>query len=229
MSTENNNTDAGTLYDKVANPDANNQNANEPPAGGADAQAEIQKMVEAKVAEELKAIKSKLDNAYAQRDEYLKKATAFEEEKRQAEIKRMEEEGKHKEVYELKMAEHLAKLETLQKENTRLTRDQSIKDALAGSDFLNAAAADMAFNRVKEQLIQDEHGRWVHKTGVPIKDYVEHFKKDSEFGFLFKAKTNSGAGATQHSSTEAPPKPITQMTTQELLAHFAKQAPGPMF
>ena len=190
--------------------------------------ADVKSLVESMVAEQLSSIKSKLDEAYSARDDAVKARVLLEEEKKSQEIKRMEEEGKHKEVAELRVAEMQAKMEALQKQNTELSRDNVVKSALGGLDFRSDIAGEMAYDRIVGQMIQDENGMWVHKSGVSIKEYVDHFSKDDTNAFLFKPKTNSGAG-TQQAGT-APNtqsnKKISEMTSEEMLQHFAQQAPG---
>lgn len=196
---------------------------------------ELKDIIERRVQEEVNqaksAFKDKLDEVYKLRDQAIKEKVALEEEKRQAEIKRMEDEGKHKEVAELKMAELNARLEALQKENTKLTRDQAVRDAMRGVDFRSEVAAEMAQDRILGQLIQDDSGRWTHKSGISIKEYVDHFTKDDENAFLLKAKTNSGFGMSNIAGTAdtTTSKPITEMNTEELLQHFAKQTPSTTF
>jgi hypothetical protein len=196
---------------------------------------ELKDIIERRVQEEVTAAKSafkdKLDEVYKLRDQAVKERVTLEEEKRQAEIKRMEDEGKHKEVAELKMAELNARLESLQKENTKLTRDQAVRDAMRGVDFRSDVAAEMAQERILSQLIQDDSGRWTHKSGISIREYVDHFTKDDENGFLLKAKTNSGFGMSNVAGTAdtSTNKPITEMNTEELLQHFSKQSPPSNF
>jgi len=186
----------------------------------------IERRVQEEVNQAKAAFKEKLDEVYSTRDEVLKQKVQLEEEKRQAEIKRMEDEGRHKEVAELKVAEMNARLESLQKENIRLTRDHAVKDALRGLDFRSDLAAEMAYERFVNQMVQDEANTWKHKSGISIKEYVSHFSKDDENSFLFKAKVNSGTGAATAAGTATPQqldKPITEMTTEELLQHFSSQ------
>lgn len=196
---------------------------------------ELKDIIERRVQEEVNqaksAFKDKLDEVYRLRDQAVKEKVALEEEKRKAEIKRMEDEGKHKEVAELKMAELNARLETLQKENTKLTRDQAVRDAMRGVDFRSDVAAEMAQERILSQLIQDDSGRWTHKSGISIREYVDHFTKDEDNAFLLKAKVNSGFGISNIAGTADTntSKPITEMNTEELLQHFAKQAPSNTF
>ena len=188
-------------------------------------QEELEKIIEDRVNAQIADIKSKLDKAYEARDEAVKKAVSYEEEKRQAEITRLEEEGKHKEAYNMRVTELEAKLESSQKRIVELTRDNVVRDALKGLDFRNDSAADYAYRDVVSQLIQDENGQWVHRTGASVKDFIESFKKDSDKEFLFKPKVNSGAGQTDTNTTPAggfdTDKPISEMTTEELMAAAA--------
>lgn len=190
---------------------------------------DVNALVQQMVSEELKTIKEKLNSAYSARDEAVKAKALLEEEKKAQEIKRMEEEGKHTEVAELRMAEMQAKLEALQTQNTKLTRDHAVQSAISGVEFRSDVAREMAYDRIVNQMVQDEAGAWKHKSGVAITDFVDLFAKDEANSFLFKAKLNSGTGAVPMTgdapSTETS-KPITQMTSEELLQHFAKQAPA---
>ena len=86
----------------------------------------------------------------------------------------------------------------------------------------------MAYDRMVRGMVQDENGAWIHKSGVSIKEYVDHFKKSDENSFLFKAKVNSGAGTQTPVGTIKPTndKKLSEMTSEEMLAHFAQQVPG---
>ena len=140
----------------------------------------------------------------------------------------MEEEGRHKEVAELKLAELQAKVEALTSKNTELSRDAVVRQEMAALDFRSEIAADMAYDRIVREMTQDENGAWMHKSGVSIKEYVEHFKKSDDNSFLFKAKVNSGAGTQTPAGTVKPTndKKLSDMTSEEMLAHFSQQVPG---
>ena len=226
MSENNNENNMNEEVQQVENPSAEASNP-APHIEDDDLKAIIESRVADEVAKAKADFKSKLDEVYAARDTVLAEKVALEEEKRQAEIKRMEEEGRHKEVAELRMAEMKAKMESLQKENTKLTRDQNVKDALRGVDFRSNLASEMAFDRIVNQLVQDQNGVWQHKSGVSVREFVDHFTKDEDNSFLLKAKVNSGLGATYGNSTAntTSSKPLQEMSTEEMLAHFAKQAP----
>jgi hypothetical protein len=186
--------------------------------------AEINKIIQAKVDEELSGIKEKLNSAYSQRDEAVAKAVAFEEEKKAQAIRGLEEEGKHKEAADLKMAEMSAKLDAREKQITQLTRDNAVRDALKGLDFRNDTAADFAYRDVVDQLIQNEQGQWIHRTGSSIKDFIDSFRKDDDKEFLFKPKQSSGTGQQAMSVATGgfdSNKSLADMSNDEIMAAAA--------
>ena len=182
---------------------------------------EIDALVKAQVEAQLKDIKGKLDNAYNARDDAIKKAVNFEEEKKAAEITRLEEEGKHSEAATLKMTELQAKLEARDKQITALTRDNAVRDSLKSLSFRNETAADFAYKHVVENLTQEESGNWVHKTGISIKDFIKTFEADDDKSFLFQPKRSSGTGKEETSSNSGgmkkPLKSFAEMTTEEMM------------
>jgi hypothetical protein len=180
-----------------------------------------EELIDKVVEERLAKIKASLDKAYADRDAAVKKAVALEDEQKQARMKSLEAEGKHKEIAEMKVAELQEKLRIAEGKVTSLSRDSTVKDALAGLEFRNERSQQMAYKDVIEQLVQDpETGGWIHKSGVSIKEFVGAFSKDDENSFLFKPKTNSGGGTGSPSGNPRldPNKKLSQMTTQEVLA-----------
>jgi len=174
--------------------------------------------VEEQVATQLAEIKKNLDAAYKKRDEALAKAAEFERKERDATIKRLEEEGKHKEVYEMKLAETSAKLEAAERRNTELSRDVAVRNALGTLPFRNPSAVAMATREVVEQLVQNDQGVWMHRSGISISDFVEAFAKTEDNAFLFKAKANSGGG-TQETTSKASnaKKSLFEMSQEEVL------------
>lgn len=161
----------------------------------------VEQMVAKKVEESLKDIKSKLDNAYKARDDALTRLEAIETEKRQAEIDRLKEEGKHKEAYEKQLAEKERLLARLEEQNVNLTRDVKVRNSLSALDFRNKNAIEMAYKDIVGELVRNENGEWVHKSsGVSIEDYVRAYADSEDNSFLFKPKVSSGTG-TQHPST----------------------------
>jgi hypothetical protein len=176
--------------------------------------------VDSKIQEALKPIKSKLDNAYKERDEALRKAAEYEQKEKEANIARLQEEGKHKEAYELQLAEANAKLEAVTKRNIELARDAEIKSVLASYTLRNDKARDMAYMDIASQLVQNEQGVWIHKSGADLRTFVKQFSENDDNSFLFKPKASSGAGSTSSSttpSTDTKPKSIFHMSQEEVL------------
>ena len=136
-------------------------------------------------------------------------------------MKSLEDEGKHKEVAEMKLAELTEKLALAEGKVTELTRDGAVRNALTSLDFRNERSGQMAYRDIIDQLIQDpETGAWIHKSGVSIKDFVGQYVKNEDNSFLFKPKSNSGGGSNNMNGTPKldPNKKITDMTTEEVLA-----------
>lgn len=181
----------------------------------------VKKLVDERVAEQLKDIKGKLDNAFAARDEALRKVKEIEEAKKADEIKRLQEEGKHAEALELQLAEERAARAALEKRNTELSRDVAVRASLSGLEFRNDKAADIAFKEITSQLTQNENGVWVHKSGVSISDFIGAFAKDEEQSFLFKTKTNNGGGSSSNNAggtnTAGKTKSLFEMSQDEVL------------
>lgn len=164
-------------------------------------QETIDKLIAEKVAESLKDIKGKLDSSFAARDEALAKLKVFEEKERESEIKLLEEQGKLKEAYELRLAEKekaLAEMEAEKKHlatrNNELSRDSVVKGLLAGVAFRNPKAHDIAFRDVVSNLVQNADGKWVTKTNESIEAFIATYQEDKDNSFLFEPKISSGAG-----------------------------------
>jgi hypothetical protein len=180
----------------------------------------IEKAVQARLEESLKDIKGKLDKAYGARDETLKELATYKQKEKEAELQRLQEEGKHKEAYELQLAEIKAEKEALEKRNVELTRDRDVQSALSGYQFRNEKAVEMARKEVIAQLVQNESGIWVHKSGVSIKDFIKAFSESEDNSFLFKAKVSNGSGSTGSSSTNtnnSSSKSLFEMSQEEVL------------
>lgn len=183
----------------------------------------IAKLVQDRLDAELSTIKKSLDNAYKQRDEALSKIAAQEAKEKEANLKKLEEEGKHKEAYELRLAEEKAKNEALQRRNTELSRDVSVRDALKSLTFRNDKASDMAFREITSNLVQNEQGQWVHRSGISVKDYCDAFSKDEDQAFLFKTKPNTGGGSSSSNSgngtaaDSGKPKSLFAMSQAEVI------------
>ena len=191
---------------------------------------DIDSIVAAKVEESLKEIKSKLDSAYSARDAAHKKLAEIERKDREASLKALEEAGKWKEASEVRLTEEQAKrnelqaqFEELQRVNLELTRDAKIRDAMRTVQFRNSKAETMAFKDIAAELIRDEKGNWVHKTGVSIEDFVKAFTEDEANGFLVIPKTSTGGGTQQIAGISSSSSPsLFQRKQSEVLKMAAE-------
>jgi hypothetical protein len=189
---------------------------------------EIQAQVSAQVAEQLKDIKLKLDQAYAARDEAVRTRTQLEEQTRQKEMEALTAAGKHQEVSQMKLAAAEEKIAMMTKQLTAYQRDSVVQEQLRSLTFRNDKSAQMAYRDITDQLVQNDEGEWVHKTGVKIKDYVASFAKDPENEFLFAPKANGGGGSGSGGNPAPTKKKISEMTTAEALAAAAAGQLGTM-
>lgn len=177
-------------------------------------EALIKKMAKEIADQQLQPIKEKLDKAYKERDELATKASKAEESARQAEIKRLEEDGQELEALQLKLSDLQGRYNALVDENTSLTRDRIVSDATMALDFRNDHAKRMAIKEITEELRQGEDGTWKHTSGISIRDFVEQYAKDDEKTFLFKPKSSSGSQTMmpgQTASGEAKPDWVTSI------------------
>lgn len=179
-------------------------------------QAAIQKAVDDK----LKDIKAKLDNAYAARDDAKAKLAELEAAKREAEIKKLKEDGKVQEAYEKQLEDERAARKALENRNRELTRDLEVRSALATLDFRTEKARANAFREIVDDLVQDEKGVWLHKSGSSIQEHVRSFHADADNSYLFKAKINSGGGgggAQPKPGSGDAPKSLFGLTQAEVM------------
>ena len=179
----------------------------------------VKKLVEERIGESLKPIKEKLDKAYSARDEALKKVAEFERKEKEAELKRLQEEGKYKEAYEIQLAEEKARREAIEKRNIELTRDLEVKNTLTSVEFRNERAADVAYKEIVSNLVQNENGAWVHRSGVSVKDFIKSFVDDENNAFLLKPKASSGSGISSVKTLPASgeKKSLFSMSQDEVL------------
>lgn len=189
----------------------NNPPADDQQATGADA-ALIERLVSERVDTALKSIKDKLDKAYSARDEALGKVKEFERKEREESIRKLQEDGKHREASELAVSEERSRREAAERKVVELTRDLELKSVLGALNFRNQAANEMARRDIVEQLVQNEAGDWVHRSGVTIDAFVKDFAAKPDNAFLFKPKVSSGGGSL--STT----KPVDQATGKSLFA-----------
>ena len=180
--------------------------------------------IEQAVNDRLAKMKENMDRMAKERDAALKKAAEVEQAKKQADIKRLEEEGKLQEALEMKLAEAEAKLKVFEEENTKLNRDSVVNSNLATLEFRNERSRQMAYRDIVEQLVQNENGTWVHKSGTTIQEFIDSYSKSEDNSFLFRVKANTGAGTStpSGSSNTTEKKSLSEMTQSEVLALAAK-------
>lgn len=208
---DNEEVDSKSTSSTSSSSDSSNNSNNDP----------VEKLVQSRLDEALKDIKQKLDKAYSVRDEALKKAAELDQARKQEEIKRLQDEGKHKEALEAQLAEEKAQRAAAEERLVKLTRDLELRNALSSYPFKNDNALSMAYREIVDQLAQDERGVWKHKSGVPLKDFVKQFVDSEENAFLLKTKASSGAGSSTVRSTDTSSgtggKSIFAMSQDEVL------------
>jgi len=182
-------------------------------------QEEINALVQKQVAEAISNVKSKLDGAFSQRDEALKRLAELEQKEKERELQKLQEEGKHKEAYEMQLAEEKARREVAEKKNIELTRDMEVRNNLSALPFRNDQAREMAYREIVSGLVRNEEGLWIHRSGASISDYVAAFAAKEDNIFLFKQKANTGTGvtATTPSTPTTSPKKLSEMSQEEVL------------
>lgn len=187
-------------------------------------QPDIKKMVDEEVSKAIKNIKVNLDNAYKERDEAMSQIEKIKEEKRQAEIYNLEQQGKHAEAMQIKLNEVNQKLQQYEQKNTELSRDNAVRTQLNALNFKSEKAANMAYSDIVNSLKKDASGNWVHESGLSISETVSNYAKDENNAFLFSVKANMGTGINpaKPSTGNTPVKNIKDMTTDEMLNAVAK-------
>jgi len=173
----------------------------------------VEKLVNERVENALKPIKEKLDGAYNARDAALKRISEIEQKEKEERLAKLKEEGKFKEAYEQQLAEERAHRSTLEKRNIELTRDIDVKSALSTIEFRNDKALEMAFSEIVGQLVQNEQGQWVHRSGIAIRDFVKAYSEMDTNSFLLKPKANSGGGSSVIASN-----PVSSSNNKSLFA-----------
>jgi hypothetical protein len=127
-------------------------------------------------------------------------------------LKDLEDNGKHKEAFDIKIKEANEKQTTLELENKALkeqlktqARDADVKSLLSGLKFRNPKALDMAFKEISNQLVLNDKGDWVHRSGVLLNDFVVTFAKDEANSFLFEPEVSTGAGTVKPGASNGSP------------------------
>ena len=163
--------------------------------------------LEAAIKERLAPIKGKLDKAFSERDEALRKLNAFETEKKKAEREQLIKEGKEIEALRSDIVARDAELEALRSQVTTLTRDNAVETAISQYEFPNAKAKEVVFKEIVSQLEQKE-GQWQGINGDSIAEVVASFASSEDYAFLFKAKQNRGTNTRKTvNQTTAPSNP----------------------
>jgi hypothetical protein len=180
----------------------------------------LEALADAKAEEKLAAIKKKLDDAYARRDEALARTKELEDLEKAKKLKELQEQGKLQEALELQLKEAKDRADKLTQENLNLTRDIQLRNALAGHDFRNESAREMAFRELVGTIVRDSAGNWVSKDGSSISEIVNAFVTSDEHSFLIKQKVSSGSGtgsSGQGGEGAAKPKSLFGMKQADVL------------
>jgi hypothetical protein len=189
-----------------------------------DLSPELSEKVKALVAKETKRLKAMVDRAYTERDEALKAQKLKEQEARDAETAKLKEEGKLAEAHERELADRDAEISALQERLVKLTRDNEVRDLLAGYEFRTARAAKNAQRDIVEELVQNDKGEWQHKSGTSIAKFVEAFFKEKDNEFYLKPKTNKGGGFDQPKKPDTDSKKsVFDMSQDEVLKRAAER------
>lgn len=173
-------------------------NTNEDQAKVAEAQAAAEAAMKAQ-------IKANLDKAYNERDAAKAERDRLVAELAAVKAANLAAEGKAVEAAKLEAATAKELAERLAQENTILTRDAKIEQALSGLHFQTPAARKAAMREVSESLVRTENG-WASKDGADVATFVAAYAAHPENQYLFVPKRNSGAG----SSTGAKPAAETK-------------------
>lgn len=179
---------------------------------------EFEALVAQKTEENLAKMKSNMDAMSEKVQALTREKTVAEEAAKEARKQQLEEEGKHSEVLEMEKLELTEKLRLAEEGNLRLTRDHEVSAAIQSLEFSTERARDVTRDLVTAELTQDDEGRWVHRSGAPLADFVQSFVKDPKNEFLFKTKESSGTGtARARPGDKRLTKKVSEMSTQELL------------
>ena len=168
-------------------------------------------------------VKANIQKAYEERDQMAAKLKEYETKAREAELKALEEGGKLEEAMKLRMSDMQKELELAKAQNVALTRDAALKGLLAGLDFVTPKAAEIAYNDIVQNLVQDATGQWVSRIGQSMEDYLSFYQNDEGNKFLFKVKQSTGSKTMQDNASAAPvqqQKSIREMSAAELVEYY---------
>lgn len=137
--------------------------------------------------------------------------------------KQLEEEGKTVEARDMQIVELQEKLSMSEEKLNQFERNSVVDKAVQGLEFFDGFTKEVAVEKITSQLVKDEEGRWTHKSGASIEDFVKVFAKDDKYKALFKPKENQGTGTPPRTGvSKGTKKPLSEMTTQEMLEAAAR-------
>ena len=195
----------------------------------AEVQAQLKEMARSMADELIAPMKENMNAMAKARDEALKKNIEMEESVKAAKLAKLESEGKTSEALQMKLDEAMARVQAQEQTIVKFSRDSVVDTVMQDFQFKNGTAKEMAKIKILDELKQDEDGSWVHATGASVNDFVASFAKNEENSFLFKPKTSSGSPSMQQGTAAdiaAPTKPVTEMTSAEMLQAAATGAFG---
>ena len=187
--------------------------------------AQLGAALQSEVGPDNENVKANINKAYSEKEAMAKELDQFRAEKRESELRQLEESGKQKEADDMRMQEMKSQLKHAQDQVTNLTRDTALNTALSTLEFKTEKAAKFAQQDLIAGLVQDSTGNWVSSNGQSISDYAKAYQSDESNSFLFKAKQSSGSSTMATPKTSGSvksDKPVSEMSNEELLAHFAK-------
>ena len=188
--------------------------------------AQLVEALKGEVGPDNENIKANINKAYSEKEAMAKELADFRSQKREAELRQLEESGKQKEADNMRMESLKSELKMAQDTMITLTRDTALNLALSTLEFKTEKAAKFAQTDLVSGLIQDSAGSWVSSNGQSIQEYAKAYSVDDANSFLFKAKQSSGS-STMAAPSSAPgsvksDKSVGSMSNEELLAHFGE-------
>jgi len=197
--------------------------------GGGSLSKEHEALIEKIVNERLKTMKANNDKAYKLAEELKRENTRLKEAQTVAERKKLESEGKQAEADKLRIAELEELLNVRNNELLGFTRDRQVEKAISSLSFRNDYAKEVAIKDIISDLVQDDDGAWVHKSGASLNDYIKAFAKDPNREILFKPKENNGTGTQPKGTVTPKPKTLAGLSNEELLKAAAAGQLGSAF
>lgn len=194
---------------------------------GGERSEEFKKLVDDAANDKVAKIKSSLNDLNKKLEAETKARVRAE--KDAADVKRnaLKADGKDLEAAQMKIAELEEELKITSGKLVSVTRDREVDTALTSLEFRNAFAKSQASDFIAKDLVLDNDGTWVHKSGASIPDYIKSLPKNEDFAATYlKAKDNSGTNAPGNRVQGGPkgkPKSVLGMSTEELMAWATAQ------